>query len=162
MRALFMDFPDDPTAVRIADQYMFGPALLVAPVTEQGATRRKVYLPEHADWYNYWTNERFRGGQTIEVDAPIDTIPLFVRAGSILPLGAAIDSTQQKQAISTVLVYPGADSSFVLYDDDGVTYTYEKGKNAITTLHWDEKKRQLTHSGTGVWDKNTVVRIVGQ
>ena len=162
MRALFMDFPEDATAVRVPDEYMFGPALLVAPVTEQGATRRKVYLPAHADWYNYWTNERFRGGQTIEVEAPIDTIPLFVRAGSILPLGAPIVSARQKQAISTVLVYPGADSSFALYDDDGNTYAYEKGRNVITTLQWDEKKRLLTHGGTGAWDKGTTVRIVGQ
>jgi alpha-D-xyloside xylohydrolase len=162
MRALFMDFPDDATAVRVPDEYMFGPALLVAPVTEQGATRREVYLPAHADWYNYWTNERFRGGQTIEVEAPINTIPLFVRAGSILPLGAPIVSARQKQGISTVLVYPGADSSFALYDDDGNTYAYEKGENAITTLQWDEKKRLLTHVGTGAWDKNTTVRIVGQ
>jgi alpha-glucosidase/alpha-D-xyloside xylohydrolase len=162
MRALFMDFPDDATAVRVADEYMFGPALLVAPVTEQGATRREVYLPANATWYNYWTSERFRGGQTIEVEAPIDTIPLFVRAGSILPLGASIVSTRQKQAISTVLVYPGADASFALYDDDGNTYGYERGLNAITTLRWDDKKRILTHAGSGAWGKNTTVRVVGQ
>ena len=74
---------------------MFGPAFLVAPVTEQGATSREVYLPAGADWYNYWTNERFKGGQTITVAAPIDTLPLFVRAGSIIPLGAAIESTSE-------------------------------------------------------------------
>ena len=87
MRALFMDFPNDPKVADLGDEYMFGPAFLVAPVTEQGATSRAVYLPAGADWYNYWTNERVHGGQTIKVDAPIDIVPLFVRAGSIVPLG---------------------------------------------------------------------------
>ncbi len=81
MRALFMDFPDDPKAADIPDEYMYGPAFLVAPVTEQGATHRTVYLPAGCDWYNYWTNERLHGGQTIVVDAPIDTLPLFVTGG---------------------------------------------------------------------------------
>ncbi len=99
MRALPLDFPDDPKVADLRDEYMFGPAFLVAPVTEQGATSRQVYLPAGADWYNYWTNERVKGGQTITVDAPIDTIPLFVRAGSIIPLGAPVESTHQAQAI---------------------------------------------------------------
>ncbi len=86
MRGLFMDFGSDPKVADIGDEYMFGPALLVAPVTEQGRTSRQVYLPAGTDWYNFWTNERLHGGQTITVDAPIDTLPLFVRAGSILPL----------------------------------------------------------------------------
>ena len=90
MRALFMDFPNDPHVADIRDEYMFGPAFLVAPVTEQGATSRSVYLPAGCDWYNYWTNERIKGGQTITAAAPIDTIPLFVRAGSIVPLGAPV------------------------------------------------------------------------
>ena len=90
MRALFMDFPADPKAADIPDEYMYGPAFLVAPVTEQGATHRSVYLPAGCDWYNYWTNERVHGGQTIVADAPIDTLPLFVRAGSIVPLGSEV------------------------------------------------------------------------
>ena len=93
MRALFMDFPSDPNVADIPDEYMFGPAFLVAPVTEQGATHRTVYLPAGCDWYNYWTNERIKGGQTIIANAPIDTIPLFVRAGSIIPLGSPVEST---------------------------------------------------------------------
>ena len=99
MRALPLDFPNDPKVADLRDEYMFGPAFLVAPVTEQGATSRQVYLPAGADWYNYWTNERMKGGQTITVQAPIDTIPLFVRAGSIIPLGAPVESTHQAQAI---------------------------------------------------------------
>ena len=90
MRALFMDFPNDPKAADIPDEYMYGPAFLVAPVTEQGATHRTVYLPAGCDWYNYWTNERLHGGQSIVVDAPIDTLPLFVKAGSIVPFGSEV------------------------------------------------------------------------
>ena len=102
MRALFMDFPADPKAADIPDEYMYGPAFLVAPVTEQGATHRTVYLPAGSDWYNYWTNERLHGGQTIEADAPIDTLPLFVKAGSIVPLGSEVESAQRPQTIASV------------------------------------------------------------
>ena len=119
MRALFMDFPGDPKAMEIPDEYMYGPAFLVAPVTEQGETHRAVYLPAGCDWYNYWTNERFHGGQTIVAEAPIDTLPLFVRAGSIVPLGSEVESAQQPQAIASVRVYPGAEGSFTLFQDDG-------------------------------------------
>jgi alpha-D-xyloside xylohydrolase len=115
MRALPLDFPNDPKVADLRDEYMFGPAFLVAPVTEQGATSREVYLPAGSDWYNYWTNERVKGGQTITVQAPIDTIPLFVRAGSIIPLGAPVESTHEVQAIAKVRVYPGADASFTLF-----------------------------------------------
>ncbi|OIR14932.1 alpha-xylosidase BoGH31A precursor [mine drainage metagenome] len=149
MRALFMDFPRDPKAGNIPDEYMFGPAFLVAPVTEQGATHRSVYLPAGCDWYNYWTNERVHGGQTIEVSAPIDTLPLFVRAGSIIPFGVEVASARQPQAIAEYRVYPGANGSFDLYHDDGSTYAYEKGGAAarIDHLVWDDKARSLTGSG---------------
>jgi alpha-glucosidase/alpha-D-xyloside xylohydrolase len=153
MRALFMDYPNDPNVADIRDEYMFGPAFLVAPVTEQGATSRQVYLPAGSDWYNYWTNARFKGGQTITVDAPIDTIPLFVRAGSIVPLGAPVLNTHETQAIASVRVYPGADGEFTLYSDDGTTYAYEKGAGSTTTLHWDEAKQQLTHTGAAAWSE---------
>ena len=119
MRALFMDFPEDPKAANIPDEYMYGPAFLVAPVTEQGATHRTVYLPAGCDWYNYWTNARLHGGQTIVADAPIDTLPLFVRAGSIVPLGSEVQSAQQPQTIASVRVYPGANGKFTLFQDDG-------------------------------------------
>jgi len=151
MRALFMDFPNDPHVSDLRDEYMFGPAFLVAPVTDQGSTSRKVYLPAGADWYNYWTNERIKGGQTITVDAPIDKLPLFVRAGSILPLGEPIESTSQTQKIAKLRIYPGADADFTLYDDDGTTYAYEKGADRITKLHWDNASRKLSHSGAQAW-----------
>ena len=162
MRALFMDFPSDPQIADIRDEYMYGTAFLVAPVIEQGATSRKVYLPAGCDWYNYWTNERIKGGQTVTASAPIDTIPLFVRAGSIVPLGAAVQSTSESQAIVSVRVYPGADADFTLFSDDGATYSYEKGGGSITRLHWDEATHQLKHEGPAAWSEpdTKVVAIV--
>ena len=164
MRALFMDFPADPQVADIADEYMYGPAFLVAPVTEQGATRRAVYLPMGCDWYNYWTNERLRGGQTVMTDAPIDTLPLFVRAGSIVPLGAEVLSAQQPQAIESVRVYPGASGAFTLFQDDGKTYAYEKGAAAITKLTWDDAAHRLKHEGAPTWSgpDESVVTVVGE
>jgi alpha-D-xyloside xylohydrolase len=155
MRALFMDFPDDPRVLGIGDEYMFGPALLVAPVTEQGVESREVYLPAGSDWYNYWTNEKLAGGRTIRVAAPIDTIPVFVRAGSIVPLGTAIQNTSAPQALAEIRVYPGRDAELTLYDDDGVSYEYEKGAGRSTRLEWDEKTKALKASG----DKTTAASV---
>jgi alpha-D-xyloside xylohydrolase len=164
MRALPLDFPNDPKVVDLRDEYMFGPAFLVAPVTEQGATRREVYLPAGVDWYNYWTNERVKGGQTIIVEAPIDRIPLFVRAGSIVPLGATVESTHQAQAIEKVKVYPGADASFTLFSDDGKTYAYEQGAGSVTELKWSEAGGRLTQSGSPAWSGSdaAILEIVGR
>ncbi len=146
MRALFMDFPHDANVANIGDEYMLGPAFLVAPVTEQGVERREVYLPAGSDWYNYWTNEKFSGGQRISVAAPIDTLPLFVRAGSIIPMGTDIPSTATTQQLASIRVYPGRDADFTLYDDDGVSYAYERGAGKSTRLHWDDKAKKLTSS----------------
>jgi alpha-D-xyloside xylohydrolase len=164
MRALFMDFPGDPNVTDIRDEYMLGPAFLVAPVTEQGATSRKVYLPAGADWYNYWTKERVKGGQTIAVDAPIDTLPLFVRAGSIIPTGSPIESTRETQKITRVRIYPGADADFTLFQDDGNTYAYEKGEAKLTRLHWNDAGHKLTHEGAAAWTASdeSVVQVVAQ
>ena len=153
MRALFLDFGADPNVAEIGDEYMFGPALLVAPVTEQGQTSRSVYLPAGADWYNFWTNEKVHGGQRITVAAPIDTIPLFVRAGSILPMGAPVESTNAKQAIAKIRVYAGADAHFALYNDDGTTYAYEQGTHQITELRWDDANGRLSHTGDAAWSQ---------
>ncbi|MBV9405133.1 MAG: glycoside hydrolase family 31 protein [Acidobacteriaceae bacterium] len=164
MRGLFMDFPNDPKVATIGDEYMFGPAILVAPVTEEGATSRAVYLPAGCDWYNFWTNERMRGGQMIEVNAPIDVLPLFVRAGSILPLGELIENTSHPQALLKVRVYPGAAADFSLYQDDGRTYAYEQGEYRITKLHWDDARGKLTHSGAAAWNgsDDSVIEVVGR
>jgi alpha-D-xyloside xylohydrolase len=162
MRGLFMDFGSDPNVADIGDEYMFGPALLVAPVTEQGVTSRSVYLPAGTDWYNYWTGEKIKGGQRITVKAPIDTLPLFVRAGSILPLGEPIESTNEHQGIARLRVYPGADGDFDLYQDDGRTYDYEQGKSELTHLHWSDARSKFEHTGTSAWSKpdNEVLDIV--
>lgn len=164
MRGLFLDFGDDPKVADIGDEYMFGPAFLVAPVTEQGATSKQVYLPAGTDWYNYWTNEKLKGGQTITVSAPIDQIPLFVRAGSILPLGSAIESTNEKQSITKLRVYPGADGDFTLYSDDGKTYAYESGHYDVTHLHWSESAHRLSHTGTKAWDgeDSSLLEVIGK
>jgi len=164
MRALFMDFPDDPNVAAMGDEYMFGPAFLVAPVTEQGATTRSVYLPAGVDWYNYWTNQRLHGGQTIQVSAPIDTLPLFVRAGSILPLGEPVENTGETQKMAKVRVYPGADGFFMLYDDDGKTYAYENGDRRITRLSWNDADSRFRHEGFQRWTgpDSAILEIVGR
>ena len=163
MRALFMDFPGDQTAVTLNDEYMFGPAFLVAPITEQGQTSRKVYLPAGNDWYDWWTNRKIAGGQWIEADAPINRIPLFVRAGSIVPLGAPIANTMTKQALSEIRVFPGRNASFSLYDDDGVTNAYKKGGGKSATLRWDEATHKLTASGPLPTDQAPapLVKVIG-
>ncbi|WP_315760272.1 TIM-barrel domain-containing protein [Sphingomonas sp. Y38-1Y] len=147
MRALFMDFGSDPKVADIRDQYMLGPAFLVAPVLEQGRTSRSVYLPAGADWYDWWTNKRYTGGQTIEAAAPIERMPLFVRAGSIVPVGAAIRNTSEKQALKAIRVYPGRDARFTLYDDDGVTNAYQRGGGMKAELVWNEASGRLSASG---------------
>ncbi len=147
MRALFMDFPDDDRAAGEPHEYMFGPAFLVAPVYRQGETSREVYLPAGADWYNYWTRERLPGGQTIRAEAPINTLPLFVRAGSIIPYGQPILSAKEQQKIAKVQVYAGSDARFDLYDDDGSSYAYEKGEYRLTELRWDDARRKLARGG---------------
>ena len=164
MRGLFMDFGSDPKVADITDEYMFGPALLVAPVTDQGMTTRQVYLPAGTDWYNFWTNERLHGGQSITVNAPIDTIPLFVKAGSILPLGTVVESTNDVQKIAKLKVYPGADGNFDLYTDDGKTYAYEQGKFAVSKLHWSDASGKLTHTGAeiGFAGQSDAVEVVGR
>jgi alpha-D-xyloside xylohydrolase len=162
MRALFMDFPNDGLVADVKDEYMFGSAFLVAPITDQGTTFKNAYLPAGSDWYNYWTNERYHGGQIAKVDAPVDTIPLFVRAGSIVPLGSVIESTNETQKIEKIRIYPGADADFTLYDDDGKTYAYEKGNSRITHLHWDDAAKKLTHDGAKAWSgpDSDIVEVV--
>lgn len=147
MRALFMDFPADTQASTIGDEYMLGPALLVAPVTEQGATSRKVYLPAGTDWYDWWTNAKVAGGQWIDSPAPIDRIPVFVRAGSIVPIGVQVPSTATRQPLEKIRVYPGRDARFALYDDDGTTNDYRARGGKTAELRWDEASHRLTASG---------------
>jgi len=164
MRALFMDFPHDPKALPVGDEYMFGPAFLVAPVTDQGAVSRSVYLPAGSDWYNYWTQEKFSGGQTVQVAAPIDTIPLFVRAGSIIPMGVDVPSTATPQPLKEIRVFPGRSTEFDWYDDDGVSYDYEKGVGKLTRLRWDDGAGRLTIEGDAALRRSLqgLVHVVGR
>ena len=105
-----------------------------------------------------------RGGQAIQLAAPIDTLALFVRAGSIVPLGEAIESTSQVQKIAKLRVYPGADAGFLLYQDDGMTYAYEKGDTRITHLHWNEAAQKLTYDGASAWTApdSEILELIGR
>jgi alpha-D-xyloside xylohydrolase len=144
LRPLVMDFTNDAKAREIGDQFMFGPALLVNPVTAHQARTRPVYLPS-ALWYDFWTGEALTGGQTIDAPAPYDSIPLYVRAGSIVPFGPDLLYTQEKPADPiTLYVYAGADGRFTLYEDDGLTYGYERGASASIPIEWNESGHTLT------------------
>ena len=144
MRPLIMDFAGDRQAMDVGDQFLFGPAILVNPVTDPGATSRRLYLPK-ARWYDFWSGAPVEGGRSIEADAPLERIPLYVRAGSILPLGPAIEYTGEKAADPIELrVYRGADGHFTLYEDEGDTYHYEQGQYATIAFDWNEGARSLT------------------
>lgn len=145
MRPLVMDWRTDPKVWNIGNQFMFGPAILVSPITQEGATGRSLYLPPAAAWYDFWTGKKFSGDQWIEADAPLDRIPLFIKAGSILPMGPEIEYAGQKpDAPIELRVYRGADGSFDLYEDEGDTYNYEKGMRSIIPIHWDDATGTLT------------------
>ncbi|HEY3625416.1 MAG TPA: TIM-barrel domain-containing protein [Terracidiphilus sp.] len=144
-RPLVMDWRTDPRTWNIPDEFMFGPAMLINPVLKANATRRSVYLPPSPAWYNFWTGETVRGGEDIEADAPLDRTPIFVRAGSIIPMGPEIEYAAEKPAGPIELrVYTGADGAFTLYADEGDTYNYEKGAHAIIPIQWSEADKTLT------------------
>ncbi|MDH7453814.1 glycoside hydrolase family 31 protein [Luteimonas composti] len=145
LRALAMDFPSDAKARDIADQYLFGPAFLVAPVTQFRATSREVYLPAGASWIDFETGQRHEGGQTVTAAAPLQRMPLFVRAGSIVPRTVVQQYVdEQPGAPLTIEVYTGADGSFSLYEDNGRSYGYERGESARIPLAWDEQRGELS------------------
>ena len=143
-RPLVMDFRQDPATWEIGDQFMFGPSLLVSPVLTEGAKQRTLYLPAGTRWYDFWTGMHDEGGATVYVDAPLDRIPLAVRAGSILPLGPAIEYAGQATDPIELRVYPGADADFTLYEDGGDGYDYERGAHATIPIHWNDATRTLT------------------
>jgi alpha-D-xyloside xylohydrolase len=146
MRGLAMDYPTDPRVFDIGDQWMFGPALMACPVSEYKARSREVFFPQ-GGWYDFYSNKYIQGGQTLTVDAPYERIPVFVRAGSILPLGPQMQWSDEKPAdLIHILVYEGADGQFTLYEDEGTNYNYEKGKYATITFTYDDTHRQLTIS----------------
>jgi alpha-glucosidase len=134
MRPLVLNYPDDPRVWEMGWQYLWGDDLLVAPVTREGARSWPVYLPE-GSWYDFWTNERHEGGRGVAVDAPLARMPLLVRAGAIIPTGPVVQHTAERPLEEvTLLVYPGDESRFELYDDDGRTNAYRRGAYALTTI----------------------------
>jgi alpha-D-xyloside xylohydrolase len=144
MRGLVMDFGSDQNVFNIDDQFMFGPALLINPVTEYKARMRKVYLPAGTGWYEFKTGKYVEGGRTVEADAPYSDIPIFVKAGSIIPFGPAIQYADEKSADPIRLViYTGADGQFKLYEDENVNYNYEKGAFSTILLTYDAKAKRL-------------------
>jgi alpha-glucosidase (family GH31 glycosyl hydrolase) len=144
MRALWMHFPEDPKAVECGDQYLWGPSLLVAPVVEKGATARSIYLPG-GGWYDFWTSERIEGGREISRPVDLETLPLYLREGSIVPLGPVKQFTGEKvdQPLS-VSIYPGRDASFLLYEDDGASFNYRKGEWMGIQMVWKDARRMLS------------------
>ena len=157
MRALSFDFRSDTAVYNIPDEYMFGPAFLVNPVTEQlytgtnaasGKNTRKVYLPKTTQWYDFWTGDTYAGGQTIAASARLNIMPLYIKAGSIVPMGPVMEYATAHPADTIELrIYPGADGKFELYEDENDNYNYEKGKSAVFTFSWNDKTRQLSISG---------------
>lgn len=144
MRGLPMDFRTDANTWNVADQLMFGPAFLVSPVVTEGAKSRNLYLPKPVKWYDFWTGESFTGGQTLRVDAPLDVLPIHVKAGSIVPMGPFIQHTAEKADEPIELrIYPGANGSFRFYEDAGDGYGYEKGELATIPIFWNDKTSTL-------------------
>ncbi len=145
MRPLVMDFRHDEKVYNIGDQYMFGPAIMVNPVVQAGASSRGIYLPEGSMWYDFWSGQSYAGGQTIEAAAPMEIMPLFIRAGAIIPYGPAVQyANERPDAPIELRVYPGTDGEFTLYEDECDNYNYEKGAYAEIPIRWDEQKRELT------------------
>lgn len=156
-RLLAFDFADDARVHDIKDEFMFGPAFLVCPVTRpmyydkgsvalQGVEKaRAVYLPKGADWVDFWSGKKYRGGRDVKADAPIDKIPLFVRQGSIVPMGPVVQHTGELPGKElTIVVYPGRDAVFTLYEDEGDNYGYEQGRFSTVRMEWDDSRGVLS------------------
>jgi alpha-D-xyloside xylohydrolase len=162
MRALVMDFPDDKQVLNIGNQFLFGPSFLVAPVTDYKARTWPVYLPANTGWYDLYTGKHFDGGQTVQADAPLERIPVFVKAGAIIPVGPELQYTAEKVADPlSIYVYTGADGSFSLYEDNGLNNDYIKGQYATIPLTYTESSQTLTlgkRHGTfdGLLEKRTI------
>lgn len=162
MRALVMDFPKDKDALNINDQYMFGKSFLVSPVTEAMYIKgtkpsyvedfstiktKETYLPKGAEWYDFWTGQKFTGGTKVTKETPIDIIPLYIKAGSVVPIGPSVQYAGEKKWDDLeIRVYPGANGEFVLYEDENDNYNYEKGSYSTITFSWDDRKKTLTIS----------------
>jgi alpha-D-xyloside xylohydrolase len=143
-RPLVMDWRSDQKTWNIGDEFMFGPSILVSPVMLEGATQRSVYLPASSAWYDFWSGTRVEGGRDVQAEAMLDRLPLYVRAGSILPLGPEIEYADESSDPIELRIYPGADGNFDLYEDEGDNYNYEKGAHGVIPIQWDDRRRTLT------------------
>jgi len=144
MRALAFDFPEDSNSLDIDNEFMLGPSVLVAPVTEAGAVNRSVYLPVGARWYDFWTGAEVEGGRRVTKRTPLSVMPLYIRAGSILPLGPEVQYADEKPDAPVELrIYPGHDGILRLYEDDGTTYDYEKKQYSWIPMQWDDDTKTL-------------------
>jgi alpha-D-xyloside xylohydrolase len=164
-RPMVMDFNNDPAAIAQSYQYMFGKSFLVAPITKPGIIEWSVYLPKSTKWYDFWTGKKFTGGQTVKTDAPQDRIPVFVKAGAIVPMGKFLQYTSEKPMDTLeIRIYPGADGHFTLYSDEGDNYNYEKGKYTEISFKWNEQQQILIidkqHGSYGGALKKHVFNIV--
>lgn len=161
MRGLAMDFPSDTAVLNISDQYLFGPSILVNPVCRYEQRSRMVYLPKCTGWYDFYSGQFYSGGQTINAAAPYEQIPLFVKAGSIVPFGPALQYASEKKSDTLTLnIYSGADAQFTLYEDEGTNYNYEKGAYAAIKFSWNEQEQLLTIGETnGSFDGQLKRRI---
>ncbi len=167
MRALWLHYPDDATAVARGDEYLWGRDILVAPVVEKGATERRLYLP-HGHWYDFWTEEKIEGGREVSKAVDLATMPLYVRAGSIIPMGPVKQYTAEKApGPLTLVIYPGADATFALYEDDGLTFDYRRGEWMGVRMAWNERARRLSlrlakGSRLPPWRRDIEVRVAGE
>jgi alpha-glucosidase (family GH31 glycosyl hydrolase) len=144
MRALWLHYPDDPAVRALGSQYLWGRDLLIAPVFEKGATSRAIYLPK-GEWYDWWTNAKHAGGQTITRAVDLATMPIYVRAGAVIPLDPVRQYTSQVVSEPTTLrVYRGADGQYTLYEDDGVSQDYLARKGSWTRMTWNDRSLRLT------------------
>ena len=145
MRGLVMDFSADTAVLNIGDQYMFGSSLLVNPVCEYKQRSRSLYLPKCAGWYDLYSGKWYAGGQKMMADAPYERMPVFVKAGSIIPFGPALQYTAEKPADTiTINIYAGTNASFNLYEDEGINYNYEKGAFSIIPILYNEATKKVT------------------
>jgi len=159
MRPLVMEFPADTTVANMTDEWLVGKGLLAAPILTEGG-KRKIYLPADT-WYNYYTGEAIKGSKTISVEKALDEIPLYVRAGTILPVGPVIQYSEQTSATPLEIhIYPGKNGSFKMVEDDGVSYNYTKGNKKTTTYYWNDKTKTLTWKVSGTYSGKNVYKTI--